>query len=119
MADGGERLFSRPSTPNAVMRTTNLLACFLSTLLVSTAVGAGEMFPFVIAGSTTPPAGSVVDMSWLNEGPAGANGFVRVRNGHFVDGKGKRIRFLASNFTFGSCFPEHDMADKLAARLAS
>ena len=40
---------------------------------------------------------------------------MRVQNGHFVDGRGKRVRFLASNFTFGSCFPDHDTADKLAA----
>jgi hypothetical protein len=36
-----------------------------------------------------------------------------------VDGRGRRVRFLASNFTFGSCFPDHDTADKLAARLTS
>ena len=78
-----------------------------------------DMFPFVIPGLAAPPAGSVVDVSWLNDKPAGGQGFVRVRDGHFVDGSGKRVRFLASNFTFGSCFPEHDIADKLAARLAS
>lgn len=77
------------------------------------------MFPFVIPGLATPPAGSVVDVSWLNDPPAGRHGFVRVREGGFVDGRGQRIRFLASNFTFGSCFPDHDTADKLAARLAS
>jgi len=77
------------------------------------------MFPFVIAGLATPPAGSVVDVSWLNDPPAGGHGFVRAREGHFVDGRGQRLRFLASNFTFGSCFPDHADADKLAARLAS
>ena len=80
---------------------------------------AEEMFPFVIPGLATPAAGSVVDLSWLNETPAGGHGFVRVRDGHFVDGRGKRLRFLATNFTFGSCFPDHDTADQLAARLAS
>ena len=77
------------------------------------------MFPFVIPGLATPPTGSVVDVSWLNDPPAGGHGFVRVRDGHFVDGRGQRVRFLASNFTFGSCFPDHDLGDKLAARLAS
>ena len=33
--------------------------------------------------------------------------------------RGGRLRFLASNFTFGSCFPDHATADKLALRLAS
>ena len=80
---------------------------------------AEDMFPFVIPGLAAPAAGSVVDVSWLNDPPAGGHGFVRAREGHFVDGRGQRLRFLASNFTFGSCFPDHDTADKLAARLAS
>lgn len=77
------------------------------------------MFDFVIPGLTTPAPGSIVDVSWLNEKPAGGSGGVRIRDGHFVDGKGKRLKFLASNFTFGSCFPDHATADKLAVRLAS
>jgi len=80
---------------------------------------AEEMFPFVIPGLAAPSAGSVVDVSWLNDPPAGGRGFVRARGGHFVDGRGKRLRFLATNFTFGSCFPDHPTADQLAARLAS
>ena len=79
----------------------------------------GDMFPFVIPDLATPPAGSITDLSWLNEKPAGGHGFVRLQDGHFVDGQGQRIRFLASNFTFESCFPDHDTADKLATRLAS
>ncbi|HZR17453.1 MAG TPA: beta-galactosidase [Verrucomicrobiae bacterium] len=78
-----------------------------------------EMFPFVIPELAAPPAGSAVDVAWLNDRPAGGHGFVRARGGHFVDGTGKRVRFLASNFTFGSCFPDHDTADHLATRLAS
>lgn len=103
------------------MKTITLLAS-LATLFARSLPAqtpAEDMFPFVIPGLTAPSAGSVVDVSWLNEKPAGGQGFVRVRDGHFVDGRGKRIRFLASNFTFGSCFPDHDTADKLAARLAS
>lgn len=102
------------------MKIINLFTClavlFTGSLL---AQAAEETFPFVIPGLATPPSGSIVDVSWLNERPAGGHGFVRARDGHFVDGRGKRLRFLASNFTFGSCFPDHDTADKLAARLAS
>ena len=104
------------------MNITKLLGFILAlstTSLMVQAAEAEEMFPFVIPGLALPPSNSVVDVSWLNDCPAGAHGFVRVRDGHFVDGSGKRLRFLASNFTFGSCFPEHDLADKLAARLAS
>ncbi len=105
------------------MRISHLFVCLvvLSTrsLPAQTPTAEEDMFPFVIPGLAAPPAGSIVDVSWLNDRPAGGSGFVRVQEGHFVDGRGQRLRFLASNFTFGSCFPDHDTADKLAARLAS
>lgn len=104
------------------MKIKNLVTCLvvLSTgSLRAQAPAAEDMFPFVIPGLAAPPTGSIVDVSWLNDRPAGGHGFVRARDGHFVDGRGRRLRFLASNFTFGSCFPDHDAADKLAARLAS
>ena len=78
-----------------------------SLLAPALAAAEADLFPFVIPELTSPPAGSIVDVSWLNERPAGGHGFVRAQNGHFVDGSGKRLRFLASNFTFGSCFPDH------------
>ena len=91
---------------------------FLAAAASSVAAGE-EMFPFVIPGLAAPAAGSVVDLSGLNDRPAGRLGPVRVKDGHFVDGGGARVRFLGTNFTFGSCFPDHETADKLAARLAS
>jgi hypothetical protein len=104
------------------MKISYLFACwvaFSAPSLMAQAPATEESFPFVIPGLAAPPAGSVVDLSWLNDRPAGEHGFVRARDGHFVDGSGKRVRFLATNFTFGSCFPDHDTADKLAMRLAS
>lgn len=102
-----------------ILRLSALGSLLLPLLSLSASTPAEDRFPFVIPGLATPPAGSVVDLAFLNEGPAGAHGFVRTRDGRFVDGSGKRLRFLATNFTFASCFPEHDMAEKLAARLAS
>lgn len=105
------------------MNTNRLLSFFAVLFAISLCAPAQtpseQMFPFVIPGLATPPTGSAVDVSWLNDPPAGGHGLIRVRDGHFMDGRGERVRFLASNFTFGSCFPEHDLADKLAARLAS
>jgi hypothetical protein len=86
-------------------------------LFSATASFAADAFPFVMPG--LEPNRGVADVSWLNDTPAGKRGFVRARDGHFVDGRGKRIKFLATNFTFASAFPDHDTADKLAARLAS
>ena len=95
------------------------LAGFLTGSLSAQSLAEQNMFPFVIPGLASPAPGSITDLSWLNERPAGGHGFVRIQEGHFVDGRGQRLRFLASNFTFGSCYPDHDTADKLAARLAS
>ena len=63
------------------MQISHLLACWvaLSTpSLLAQAPATEERFPFVIPGLAAPPAGSVVDVSWLNERPAGGHGFVRV-----------------------------------------
>ena len=60
-------------------------------------------FEFVIPDSDTTH--NAVDMSFLNEEIAGSSGFVKVENGHFVDGKGARIRFFGTNLTFSSAFP--------------
>lgn len=103
------------------MKIHHLVPCLIVLATGSLAAQAppADLFPFVIPGLGAAPAGSVVDVSWLNERPAGGQGLVRVRDGHFVDGRGQRLRLLATNFTFGSCFPEHGRADQLAARLAS
>jgi hypothetical protein len=72
-------------------------------------------FAFAVPGldaSATP-----TDLSALNDTPAGADGFVRVRDGHFVDGKGRRIRFLGVNLTATACFPDKAVAPKIAAHL--
>ena len=110
------------SYPAGFIKTLSLfigLAGVFAGSLSAQSLAEKDMFPFVIPGLASPAAGSITDLSWLNERPAGGHGFVRVKEGHFVDGRGQRLRFLASNFTFGSCFPDHDTADKLAARLAS
>jgi hypothetical protein len=72
-------------------------------------------FTFVIPDSDTTQ--TVVDMSFLNEAVAGGAGFVKAENGHFVDGKGDRIRFFGTNLTFSSCFPDKETAVNIAGRL--
>ena len=115
--------FRMPPALAALSRTIKTPLPALAALLACTAgvtgSRAGEMFPFVIPGLDVPQKGSIVDVAWLNDAPAGKNGFIHARDGRFVDERGKRLKFLATNFTFGSCFPDHDTADKLAARLAS
>ena len=72
-------------------------------------------FDFVIPDLDTTH--SVVDMSFLNGGSAGGSGFVTLKDGHFADGTGKRIRFFGTNLTFSSCFPGKDTAVMIAGRL--
>ena len=71
-------------------------------------------FPFVISYAGADNASSVAHML---DAPAGKYGFVRVDGGDFVTGKGP-IRFNGTNITGPANFPEHDVADRLAARFA-
>ncbi len=72
-------------------------------------------FP-MIAGAG--PLGAA-DVSSLNPSPAGSAGFVSIRDGHFADGSGRRIRFFATNLTATACFPAPEAAPRVARRLAA
>jgi hypothetical protein len=51
--------------------------------------------------------------------PAGPEGFVRVQGDRFVlSDSGRQVRFWGTNLCFGGCFPPHDVADRMARRLA-
>ncbi|MDX9754632.1 MAG: hypothetical protein RBU29_11750, partial [bacterium] len=50
--------------------------------------------------------------------PAGKNGFIRIEDGRFVDGTGRRIRFLGVNLCFSADFPTHAQAEAIAVRMA-
>jgi hypothetical protein len=72
-------------------------------------------FPFVLPWDDA--AATVTSVADLNPKPAGASGFIRPRGGRFYDEKGRRVRFLGVNFTFGANFTDADSARKVAARL--
>ena len=76
------------------------------------------MFPFVLPWDDAAP-GTITDVSFLNAKPAGVNGGIIAKNGHFVESKtGKRIRFIGTNFAAKDAFPSHADAEKVAARIA-
>ncbi len=76
------------------------------------------MFPFVLPWDDAAP-GTITDVSFLNARPAGVNGEIVPRNGHFVESKtGKRIRFIGTNFAAKDAFPTHADAEKVATRIA-
>ena len=72
------------------------------------------LFPFVVSYDAPDNATNV--SGWI-ERPAGARGFVRADGEQLVTDAGV-IRFWGVNFCFDACFPEHDVAERVAARLA-
>ena len=78
---------------------------------------AAHWFPFPARGASAPTG--LVDLSALDATPAGAHGFVRAKEAHFVDGTGARIRFFGVDLTATACFPSHETATRLAATCAA
>ena len=77
-----------------------------------------DMFPFrVVPPPDNATPAPVVDFSYLNSKPAGKDGFVTVRDGHFVLNN-KRFRAWGTNFAFNGCFPSKDNAPRIARHLA-
>ncbi len=63
-------------------------------------------------------AGSVLDMSWLQEKPAGQHGMVIVDGENFVFADGTPVRFYGGNIFGLANFPDKKQAVKSADRLA-
>lgn len=104
------------------------VACLCAAfVVVGCTVSAQEVardgFPFVVpydglVEGTAPAALAAVPA------PAGAEGFVEVKDGspygEFVLSEtGRPIRFWGTNLCFGACFPPHDVAERMAGRMAS
>ncbi|HEX8912375.1 MAG TPA: cellulase family glycosylhydrolase [Humisphaera sp.] len=60
----------------------------------------------------------VLSVAPLLDKPAGKNGPVVARDGHFYTGD-KRVRFVGVNLAFAANFPPKDQADAIAKRLAA
>lgn len=65
------------------------------------------------------PNVGALDFSHLLDAPAGKHGFVTVKDGHFYFKDGTRARFMGFNVATRSNTPDHETAEKLAARFAS
>lgn len=65
-----------------------------------------------------PKKGSPVNVSALNNYSIDRNGRVFIKNGHFWTRQG-RINFFGTNLTFDACFPDKELAEKLAAQLGA
>lgn len=97
-----------------------MAACVLTPIQEPAAIRplSDSFFPFVMPWDDAPN-GSAVDVSFLNERPAGRNGRIIAKNGHFVEASsGKRLRFFGTNVGAKAAFPSRTDADKIAARMA-
>jgi len=83
-------------------------------LLVSNTTSA--MQPFTIDWRDNENA--LVDLSFLLDGPAGKDGFIRAENGHLVKPDGERFRIWGINVTASACFPSKKNAPVVAGHLA-
>jgi len=85
-----------------------------ATVLASAACAGGlaaELVPFVLPWDDDSPGPT--DLS----GTTGKVGPVRVKGGHLFVGR-QRLRLFGVNMTGGGCFPDHQTAEKVAARMA-
>ncbi len=96
-------------------RTALLAAVLIGGALTSARAQETSLFPFTMPWDDSEQ--TITNVAALNPTPAGNNGFVTARNGHFYDEKSRRIRFLGVNFTFSADFPDKPDAEKVAARL--
>lgn len=68
--------------------------------------------------SNLKPNSAFIDLSYLNDPPAGKHGFLKVSNGGFVFEDGKEIKLWGVALSAGACFPDKKDARALAKRLA-
>ena len=61
---------------------------------------------------------SKLNLSFMLEKPAGKNGFITIKDGHFVKPSGDRFKIWGGNLTGGACFPEKRDAPLAAEFLA-
>lgn len=64
-------------------------------------------------------ANGSVNLSSLLEKPAGRDGFLHLKDGHFFTPSGDRFRIWGVNLTAGACYPEKNDAVKVAQMLSA
>ncbi|MCK4374433.1 MAG: hypothetical protein KAX19_03860, partial [Candidatus Brocadiae bacterium] len=98
-------------------------AALAAYLLLGCAASAQELafdgFPFSIPYDGLVEGTAPALLAQL-DAPAGAEGFVQVQGDDFVlADTGKPIRFWATNLSITGCFPPHEVAERMARRMAT
>jgi hypothetical protein len=77
-----------------------------------------RFFEYQIEWNDAQP-GVATDVSFLNDAPAGRNGRIVARDGHFYEADGgRRVRFLGVNLGSEHAFPDKPYAEVVALHLA-
>jgi hypothetical protein len=106
-------------------RIISLFIIFVSTLLLCSNRAEGNSSPYTPKRESTwfvsgiNPHSIFVDLSYLNDPPAGKHGFLRVEGDRFIFEDGSEIRFWGIVLNGDACFPDKAEALTLAKRLAS
>jgi hypothetical protein len=87
----------------------------LAAALAHAAIGAPTRFPFVMPWNDASK--TVVDVSALNPAPIDESRRVVIKDGHFFDRTGRRVRFVGMDLAAGACFPDREDAPQIAARM--
>jgi len=121
-ATRGERCLEAEG-PKMTWLTGLMGAMAVGMLVLVSPAHAGEMefrgFPFVIPPEGLVPGSAPAELAGLS-GRRPAAEFVRVQGDRFVLAEsGRPVRFWATNLCFGACFPPHDVAERMARRMAS
>lgn len=106
---------------NKTLRTSYFFKMILLTFLfhVSTVSIYPAMFNFSMPWDDN--SDNTTNLSHYNHKPAGVSGYVAIGTGGrlYVESGVSQIKFLGSNITYSSCFPDKADADKIAPRMAS
>ena len=70
-------------------------------------------FPYTLPWDAAP-----LDLSWLNDKPAGGHGFVTANEGNLVFDDGTPARFWGVCVSAGANFPSHEQSEIIARRMA-
>ena len=99
--------------------TTFLASCVVAIcgVLPVFAADAETTFPFVIEKGAPDNISNVQTWDGAKDAAAGADGFIKARQGEFFEG-GEKVRLLGTNLCFGANFCSHEKAERLAATLA-
>ncbi len=95
--------------------TALALSCAFNAKVANTQAVSAARFPFVMPWNDASK--TVTDVSFLNPAPLTNARRIGVRNGHFYDTMGRRVRFLGTNFVAGANFLSKADAAAVAARM--